>query len=241
MSQKSTETPFVIAAAAVHLFTALGAVAAFFATLAAIDRNVDSLFFWLAVALFIDGVDGTFARAVKVHDRLPRFSGETLDLVVDYVTYVFVPVLALVLWDKLAGPLGQALAVGALLSSLYHFADTESKDGAYRFIGFPALWNVVAFYVFVFELSSDVTALATVICIVTAFLPLPFAHPLRVTFLRRLTLAVLAAGSFAGAALLFQGFPAARWMQWVLGLAAAYGLGLTVYWTVIERLKSERS
>lgn len=225
------------AAAAVHAFTALGAVAALFATLAVIELNPERLFFWLAVALFIDGIDGTFARAVGVRERLPRFSGETLDLVVDYVTYVFVPVLALLAWGKLAGTPGMVIAAGALLSSLYHFADTESKDAAYRFRGFPALWNVVAFYVFALGLSSSQTAVVALLCIAGAFLPLPWVHPLRVKTLRGLTLGVLIAGSIAGAYALHAGLPAPLPAQLVLSAAAIYALGLTVYWTISERAR----
>ena len=84
-----------IAAASVHLFTALGAVCGLFAALAAFDGAWERMFIWLGVALVIDGIDGTFARMAHVEERLPRFSGERLDLVVDYVTYVFVPALAL--------------------------------------------------------------------------------------------------------------------------------------------------
>lgn len=223
------------AAAAVHAFTALGAVAALLATLAVIDHNAERMFFWLAVALFIDGVDGTFARAVGVRERLPRFSGETLDLVVDYVTYVFVPVLALLVWDKLNGTIGIVIAAGALLSSLYHFADTESKDAAYRFRGFPALWNVVAFYVFALGLGSGATAVVAILCIAGAFAPMPWVHPLRVKTLRGLTLGVLTAGSIAGAYALYAGLPPPLPAQLVLMIAALYALGLTGYWTVSER------
>ena len=95
-----------ILAAFVHVFTALGAVCALFATDAIFSNDAQRLFIWLAIALFIDGIDGTFARAIDVKARLPRFSGERLDLVIDYVTYVFVPVLALLHWKYLDGIIG---------------------------------------------------------------------------------------------------------------------------------------
>lgn len=222
------------AAAAVHLFTALGAVAAFFAAIATYTHDAEGLFFWLAVALLIDGIDGTFARAVGVRERLPRYSGETLDLVVDFVTYVFVPVLALIVWGKLEGHLGMVLAAGALLSSLYHFADNESKDAEYRFVGFPALWNLVAFYVFAFGLGPVATAILSALCIVGAFLPMPWVHPLRVRTLRGVTLAVMAAGTLAGISVLYHGFPASGWAEAVLLSSAIYGLALTFYWTIVK-------
>ena len=84
-----------LAAALVHAFTALGAVCALFAILAIGDRDWELAFLWLGVAFIIDGVDGTLARLVRIKETLPRFSGVVLDQVVDYLTYVLVPVLAL--------------------------------------------------------------------------------------------------------------------------------------------------
>src|SRR5690349_2805856 len=108
-------------AALVHLFTAMGVVCALAATRAVSVGAWEAAFAWLGVALFIDGIDGTFARMVKVTERLPRFSGERLDLVVDYVTYVFVPALALLQAGYLTGWFGLPLASLILLSSLFHF------------------------------------------------------------------------------------------------------------------------
>jgi phosphatidylcholine synthase len=121
MSSESNPLAYRLAAASVHLFTATGAVCAFYATLAVFEQRWEALFAWLGLAFLIDGIDGTFARMVDVERRLPHFSGETLDLVVDYVTYVFVPTLALLQKGYLVGPVGHALAAAILLSSLYHF------------------------------------------------------------------------------------------------------------------------
>src|SRR5262245_60019917 len=114
-------------AALVHFFTALGAVCALLAARAAIAGAWEAVFGWLGLARVIDGVDGALARQVQVERRLPRFSGERLDLVVDYTTYVFVPALALLQAGFLTGLWGVVLASLILLSSLFHFCDTESK------------------------------------------------------------------------------------------------------------------
>src|SRR5262249_57305159 len=102
---------------------------------------------------------GTFARMVDVNARLPRFSGDRLDLLVDYLTYVFVPTVALLQAGYLHGGFGLVLASLILLSSLYHFSDTESKTEDYSFVGFPAIWNIVAFYIFAFQMSSWLAAM----------------------------------------------------------------------------------
>lgn len=215
--------------ALVHVFTALGAVCALFATEAVIARDATALFFWLYVALIIDAVDGTFARAVDVVGNLPRFSGERLDLVIDYLTYVFVPVLALLQWHYLDGPLGSALAAGILLSSLFHFADLDSKTEDNCFVGFPAIWNLFAFYVFALDPGATVVAAFATLAIAATFLPLPWVHPLRVVKLRTITLAVTTAAAAAGIVALLQGFPASPVLRLTLIAVAVYYTGLALY------------
>jgi phosphatidylcholine synthase len=216
-----------LAAVSVHLFTALGAVCGLLAALAVFDGAWEAMFAWLGIALVIDGIDGTFARLVRVEERLPRFSGERLDLVVDYVTYVFVPALALVRADYLGGTIGLAFAAAILLSSLYHFSDLASKGEDYSFVGFPAVWNIVAFYIFALGLPAWLTFLIIAVCVALTFVPMHWVHPLRVTFLRPLTLAVALAWALAAIAAILHGFPAGLWSCVVLMLAAAYLVGLT--------------
>jgi phosphatidylcholine synthase len=217
-----------LAAASVHLFTALGAVCGLLAALAVFDEAWERMFAWLGIALIIDGIDGSFARLAHVEERLPRFSGERLDLVVDYVTYVFVPALALVRAGHLEGAMGLALAAGILLSSLYHFADLASKGEDYSFIGFPAVWNLVAFYLFAFDAPQWVSVAVVSLCVALTFVPMRWVHPLRVVRLRGLTLAVTLAWAIAAVAAVVHGFPASLWIKVVLGGAAAYLVGLAL-------------
>jgi phosphatidylcholine synthase len=120
----------------VHVFTALGAVCAFFATLALIGGSPERMFLWLGAALLIDGLDGPMARRLNVAERLPRFSGERLDLVIDFITYVFIPALALWQAGVLAGALGARARGGDPRLLLFHFADLESKAEDNSFVGF---------------------------------------------------------------------------------------------------------
>ena len=124
------------------------------------------MFAWLGLALLIDGIDGTLARIGKVEERLPRFSGERLDQVIDYITYVFIPVLALTqrgAFDRASA--GLALAIAILLSSLFHFSDLGNKSEDHCFVGFPAIWNIVAFYLFALALPFWAAALVIVACV----------------------------------------------------------------------------
>jgi phosphatidylcholine synthase len=216
-------------AALVHLFTALGAVCALLATHAVITGAWETAFAWLGLALFIDGVDGTLARRAKVHMWLPRFSGERLDLVIDYLTYVFVPALALLQAEFLRGNWGLALAALILLSSLFHFSDTQSKADDHSFIGFPAVWNLVAFYIFAFRMSAAVVAAVVLVCALLTFVPLKWAHPMRTERLRPLTIAATALWCASAAVTLIAGFPAPIWAQIPLLAVAAYGIGITLY------------
>jgi phosphatidylcholine synthase len=187
------------------------------------------MFLWLGVALVVDGVDGALARLADVHRRLPRFSGDRLDLVIDYVTYVFVPTLALLQAGYLRGGSGIVLASLILLSSLFHFSDTESKTEDHSFVGFPAIWNLVAFYIFAFALTPLATALAVSACAILTFIPLKWAHPLRTRRLWPATAAAMALWALASAYALWTGFPAAPMVKIVLLLGAVYGIGLTIY------------
>ncbi|MBX9592059.1 MAG: phosphatidylcholine synthase [Hyphomonadaceae bacterium] len=189
----------------------------------------EAVFAWLGLALIIDGLDGTFARMAKVKRYLPRFSGDQLDLVIDYVTYAFVPAVALLQAGFLQGGSGVVLASMILLSSLFHFSDTQSKADDYSFVGFPAIWNAVAFYVFAFDLSEWVTAVVVLVCVGLTFVPLKWAHPLRTPALRPVTLGAMVLWGIAAASTLLTGFPAGLWEKGVLLLAGVYGVALTLW------------
>jgi phosphatidylcholine synthase len=216
-------------AALVHLFTASGIVCGLMATVAVLASAWETAFLWLGLAMVIDGADGALARRADVHRLLPRFSGERLDLVIDYVTYVFVPTLALLQAGFLTGGWGLLLGCLILLSSLFHFCDTESKAEDNSFVGFPAIWNLVAFYVFALGLSPALTVIVVLAGVALTFVPLKWVHPMRTPRLWPLTIVATVLGGLAAAQVLWSGFPAAAWAQAVLVLVAAYGIGLTLY------------
>jgi phosphatidylcholine synthase len=176
----------------VHLLTTLGAALGLLALNAAIETIWTDMFFWLALAALLDAVDGPLARRFAVADALPRWSGEVLDLVVDYVTYVFVPGVALAQAGILPAPYALPTAALVLITGAIYFADRRMKTEDAYFRGFPATWNLVAFYLFLLR-PDPMLALAIVIvlCVLT-FVPLPFLHPLRVRERRTLNLTLLA-------------------------------------------------
>jgi|SRR5579862_2652977 len=183
--------PLATAAFAVHVFTACGAACALVALIAAVRADWPQMFIWLGIALFIDGVDGTFARRLRVADVLPRWSGEVLDLVVDILNYVFVPAYALaasgLLPPRTAIPLGIVIVV---TGSLY-FADRLMKTSDYYFRGFPALWNVAAFYLFLLRPAPWLSAVLIASLAALTFVPFHVVHPVRIAHLRALTTVAL--------------------------------------------------
>jgi phosphatidylcholine synthase len=133
-----------LSAAAIHLLTATGAAFALLALIAASRGDWQWMFVWLGVALIVDTVDGPLARRVGVTRVLPRFSGERLDLIVDFLTYVAVPAFALSQSNLLPEAFRLPASIAVILSSLFHMADQESKTKDGYFVGFPAIWNVSA-------------------------------------------------------------------------------------------------
>ena len=170
----------VVLAWAVHVLTASGAVLALFALLQVEQRHWKSALLWLGAALVVDGIDGPMARLVGVVQRSPRISGATLDLVVDYLTYVFVP--AVLIYRAGLMPTSFALAAVAviLVSSLYTFARTDMKTSDNFFLGFPALWNIVAYYLLVLQPGQLASAAIVGVFALLTFAPIHFVHPLRV-------------------------------------------------------------
>ena len=175
----------------VHFYTASGSLLAFLIVLAAIRGNaVQAL--WLAlVALVIDGTDGWLARRFHVKETLPWFDGARLDDIVDYLTYVFAPIL--LLWNTghlPIGPAGIILAALPLLASGYQFSRVDAKTDDHFFLGFPSYWNVVAFYTIVFNLSPMIVGTILLTCSILVFVPLRYLYPSRTVIFRPLTLAL---------------------------------------------------
>ena len=187
MGMEGARTPVGVRRAAgfsVHLFTASGSAVALLALYAAIDRDFPACFAWLGLALLIDGVDGTLARAARVKETASAIDGVTLDLVIDFLTYVLVPVVALWRSDLMPIKLSFWLGVVVVFASGLYFADTRMKTRDYWFRGFPALWNVVAIYLFVLRPPALVSAVLIVAGVAAMFAPIVFVHPMRVAKLR---------------------------------------------------------
>jgi phosphatidylcholine synthase len=177
----------VAAAWAVHAYTASGAVLAFLALRAISEGRFADAFRWLLVAMAIDCTDGTLARAVAVKRVLPEFDGTKLDDIVDYVTYVLVPVVLIFEAGLLPRPIAPFCAAVPLLASAYGFCRTDAKTDDHYFRGFPSYWNVVAFYGYALALSPAAMATWVLALSLLVFAPLKFIYPSRAPRYRTLT------------------------------------------------------
>jgi phosphatidylcholine synthase len=218
-----------LAAASVHLLTASGAVLALLALRAVHAGDWQMMFVWLGIALIVDAVDGPLARRVKVVTELPRFSGERLDLIVDYLTYVVVPAYALTEAPILPEAARLPAAVAILLSSLFHVADLKSKTEEGYFVGFPAIWNIVLLYLFALGLPPYVALAVVAIFVLATFVPILAVHPFRVARLRPLTCLVTLLWVIAASTAVANPFPSPAWVQALLVATALYLTGLGLY------------
>ena len=198
MSQSSRQDPppgprtSRAAAFCVHVFTAAGSGIALLALLEAVREHWAAMFAWLGLALVIDGLDGPIARRLNVEAVQPNWSGEVLDLVVDFVTYVFVPAYAVIASGLLLPIAAPLLGVGIVISGALYFADRRMKTADNHFRGFPALWNAAAFYLFLLHPPPAISTLGIAALIVLTFVPIKVLHPVRVKRLRGLNLSLIA-------------------------------------------------
>ncbi len=214
----------------VHLFTASGAALGMTALFLATEDRFAAMFAWLGLALIVDAVDGPLARRLKVTETAPFIDGVALDLVVDFLTYVVTPLVAL--WrSRLVDPAyGGALCAFVCACSALYFADRRMKTCDYWFRGFPALWNVVVFYLLVLRPPEHLSLAIMVSATALMFAPLVFIHPLRVKRLRPLTIAVAAIWAAAAVAAVWQDLASASFgVKAALIATGCYFLALPLF------------
>lgn len=182
---------------AVHLYTALGNIAAFLALVAITERRPRDVFLFLAAAVLIDSTDGVLARACDVSRWTPTFDGRKLDDITDYLTYVFIPVFFAYEFQLVSGPWTWVLGL-ILLASAFGFCQDWAKTEDGFFTGFPSYWNVVVFYLFLLGLPAAINGLILLALAVLVFVPVRYVYPTKTRPLRRLTLTL---GAMWGAAL----------------------------------------
>ncbi len=235
--QRSSSSPLgQMSAAAVHLYTATGAVLAFLIVLAAFDGDTNRALWLGLIALIIDSTDGTLARRFRVSERLPSFDGRRLDDIVDYLTYVFAPVLLLWSGGYLpSGTSGTILASLPLLASSYQFCRVDAKTDDHFFLGFPSYWNVVAFYMIVFNVAPHVVGIILTVCSLLVFVPIRYVYPSRTVEFRGLTLMLTFLWVISYGLILLQPATLGPLLSSISLLYLVYYFALSVYLTLQPR------
>ena len=215
----------IVAALAVHVYTAFGVVLGFLALNAVFAHDYALVFLLLATALIIDATDGVLARAVDVRRVTPWFDGALLDSIVDYLNYVVVPV-AVMVQPGILPDGSQGLALTVLLASAYGFSRTDSKGFVeHYFLGFPSYWNIVAFYFVVLDSPPMLNLTVMLVAVVMVFVPMRWLYPSRSEVLRKSTISLGLVWGVMGAVMLAR-LPEA---SPVLG---TYSLFYPIYYTV---------
>lgn len=206
----------------VHLFTAIGSVCAMLAMLAAVEEKWGLMFLWLVIAFIVDGIDGPLARRYDVKKNAPQIDGVLMDLIIDYLTYVFIPAYALFKSGILPGWTGWVAIIVIVFASAIYFADTRMKTKDNSFAGFPGCWNMVVIVLFATDPNFWVTLGVVVALAVAMFTPLKFIHPVRTDRWRAVSLPVAIAWTgFAGWAAL-ENFHPGSWAQWGIVATSTY-------------------
>ena len=206
----------------VHLLTASGSFLAFLSLVAAAEKQWMAMFLWLGLALLVDGIDGPIARKLDVKEVLPNWSGELLDNVIDYVTYVLIPAFALYQSGFMGEGLSFLSAAIIVVSSAIYYADIGMKTRENFFKGFPVVWNMLVFTLFVVQTGEWSSFAVVVIAAVLSFVPVHFLHPVRVKRLRTLNLGVFLVWCALGVAALFQNMDASFAVRVGIAVTAVY-------------------
>ena len=196
MPQRAAKPSRIRGAWLVHAYTATGAVLAFVGAWAVVHGNDRLALGSMFVATIVDATDGVLARRARVKDVLPDVDGARIDDIVDYITFVFLPMLLL----EASGGLYQSVALPViavvLLSSMYGFVAPDAKSSDHFFTGFPSYWNIVVLYLMLFRVPPVYNAIVLLVLSALVFVRIGYVYPSRTPTLRALTLVL---GSALGA------------------------------------------
>lgn len=212
-------------ALSVHLLTATGAVLSMLAMLAAAEAEWSLMFLWLVFAFAVDGVDGPLARKYDVKANWPAYDGVLMDLIIDYLTYVFIPAFALFQSGLLSGWTGWFAIIVITYGSVVYFADTRMKTNDNSFAGFPGCWNMVVLVLFAVKPHWLVILIIVVLLTVAMFTNIKFIHPVRTERWRAISLPVAVLWVIFAARAAWVDFHPASWAIW--------GLVLTSIWLLL--------
>ncbi|MBT3187402.1 MAG: CDP-diacylglycerol O-phosphatidyltransferase [Anaerolineae bacterium] len=221
-----------IGAIATHIYTGSGILVAFWAALALLDKNIQSFFIALSIAVVIDASDGTLARYFDVKKNAPSVDGATMDNIIDFITYTFLPAIALVVFDILPQNLTW-VALFPLGASIYGFSQTHAKADA-SFVGFPSYWNILFLYLYILQLPTTWVVIILIFLSVMVFVPIRYIYPSQTRWLQGTTLTLTIIWGAVIIALCF--YPDAAWAKRTAQLSLLY----PIYYAIISFIYHQR-
>ncbi len=180
-----------IPACLVHLFTGSGIIFSFLALICVIEGNKLQSFLFLGIALIIDIVDGTLARKYKTEKHFPNIDGKTLDTIIDYINYIFIPCIMLYKYDYLPQNLTIIFPIIILFISLYSYINIKLVDSSFSYIGFPSIWNIVILYLEILSFDQFINSLIILFLIFLKFVPFKVFHPMRYINFKKINILIL--------------------------------------------------
>ncbi len=220
------------AALAVHAYTASGALLAWLALRSAWDHDARTALLWLALACFVDATDGFAARAADVRRHASWIDGARLDDIVDFLTYVFVPLA--ILWEQglLGGTSGLLAVAAVLIASGLGFSNLHAKTLDYFFTGWPSYWNLIAVYALAWGWSQATTTITLLALAGLVFVPLKFVYPSRTVTLMKTTLALGAVWAVQMLLMIWWLPDVPAWLLWSGLVYPVYYTGLSLWLNV---------
>jgi phosphatidylcholine synthase len=222
----------------VNLFTASGIIAAFYAVVLISENDFRNAMWLLFLCLFIDGIDGTLARLFRTSEALPWIDGKAIDQVVDFATYAFVPAYLMYQAD-IFSPSLRPIAVSLILFiSAFYYGKKGMVSSDMHFVGFPVLWNFVAFYLVFLSQDNRTFNFAVVLFLgVLHFVPLKFAYPSRTAILFYPTLVISLLCVASCLAILYVHPNVPNWMT-LLSLATVLYFAVLAVWVTYLKPKT---
>ncbi len=211
-----------------HIYTGSGILFAFWAALALYEKNITVFLFTLSITVIIDATDGTMARYFNVKKNAPFIDGATMDNIVDFITYTFLPVLALSIFGILPSNLTW-VAFFPLGASIYGFSQTQAKADA-SFVGFPSYWNVLLLYLYILQFPIAWTVAIIIFLSFMTFVPIRYLYPSRTSWLQKTTLLITTIWGIVVIALCL--YPDAAWAK----QTAQYSLLYPAYYAIVSFL-----
>jgi phosphatidylcholine synthase len=219
--------PSRMAAWLVHGYTAFGAVLAFIGASAVVHGDDRTALGAMFAATVVDATDGMLARRARVKEALPQVDGARIDDIVDFITFVFLPMLLLEATGGLYRSVALPVIAVVLLSGMYGFVAPDAKSSDHFFTGFPSYWNIVVLYLMLFHASPAVNAIVLLVLSALVFVRIGYVYPSRTATLRTLTLALATAWAVSIAAIIVLWPSPPRWI-------AIGSLVFPVYYTVLS-------